>query len=251
MEAPIERRKVYELLAERLLTRIGERHLRPGDPLPTERELTRLYRVGRSSVREALRMLESKGLIKPVGTGAFVVAEYTNPFNDSLNLLLTLKETSLRELFEVRKILEVEAAALAAARRTAADLEAMGRAVEEMEAGLASADRYIAADLRFHLTVARATGNKVAVHLMHAIRGVLQEALASIYRIPGSPQQSIIQHRGILAAIASGDAADARWQMWQHLARVERDIEEILAGSPAGRGSRRHAAGGGKGARRG
>jgi len=251
MEAPIERRKVYELLAQRLLARISERRLRPGDPLPTERELTRLYHVGRSSVREALRMLESKGLIKPVGTGAFVVAEYANPLNDSLNLLLTLKETSLRELFEMRKILEVEAAALAAVRRTAADLEAMRRAIEEMEAGLTSQERYIAADLRFHLTVTSATGNKVAVHMMHAIRGALQEALASIYHIPGSPQQSIAQHRGILAAIARGDAAEARRQMWQHLARVESDIDSILGGSRSGDGTGRLEVGERKGTRRG
>jgi len=230
MEAPIERRKVYDQLAERLLARIKERRLRPGDPLPTERELTRLYRVGRSSVREALRMLESQGLIKPAGHGSFVVAEYGNPLNHSLNLLLALKETSLRELFEVRKILEVEAAGLAARRRTAADLEAMGRAVDEMEQGLDAQERYIAADLRFHLTVTSATGNKVAVHMMHAIRGALQEALASIYHIPGSPQKSIAQHREILAAIAAGDAPGARRRMWQHLARVEGDIDAVLGG---------------------
>ncbi len=229
MESPIERRKVYEQLAERLLARISQRRLRPGDPLPTERELTRLYRVGRSSVREALRMLESKGLIKPVGHGAFVVAEYGNPLNDSLNLLLALKETSLRELFEVRKILEVASAGLAASRRTAADLEAMRGAIDEMVSGLAAQDRYIAADLQFHLTVAASTRNKVAVHMMHAIRGALQEALRSIYHIPGSAQQSIAQHREILDAIASGDADEARARMWAHLARVEGDVNGTRA----------------------
>ena len=60
---PIERRKVYELIADQLLTEISERRLRPGDVIPPERELTRLYRAGRSSVREALRMLESRGVI--------------------------------------------------------------------------------------------------------------------------------------------------------------------------------------------
>lgn len=233
MDPPIERRKVYEQLAERLLARIAERRLRPGDALPTERELTRLYRVGRSSVREALRMLESRGLIKAVENGSFVVADYDNPLHDSLNLLLTLNETSLRELFEVRRILEVEAAALAASRRTDADLAAMRRAVEEMVAGLAAQERYIAADLEFHLTVVRSTRNKVALHMMHAIRGALQEALASIYHIPGSPQQSIAQHREILGAIASRNPEAARRRMWEHLARVQGDIDTILGGAPA------------------
>ncbi len=76
---PIERRKLYELIAEQLLTQISERRLRPGDPIPTERELTHLYRAGRSSVREALRMLESKGVIEAVGGGSFTVAGLRQP----------------------------------------------------------------------------------------------------------------------------------------------------------------------------
>lgn len=176
-------------------------------------------------------MLESKGLIKPVPNGTFAVADYGNPLNDSLNLLLAMKETSLRELFEVRKILEVEAAALAAARRTPADLDAMAQAIDEMVAGLAAQDRYIAADLRFHLTIVSSTRNNVAVHMMHAVRGALQDALASIYRIPGSPQRSIAQHREILRAITARDGEAARRRMWEHLARVEGDIDSILGGA--------------------
>lgn len=238
MEPPIERRKIYEQLAERLLAQIKARRLSPGDPLPTERELTQSYGVGRSSVREALRMLESKGLIKSVGKGAFVVAEFGHPLDHSLELLLTLQEASLRELFEVRKILEVEAAGLAAVRRTDQDLVAMRNAIEEMVQGLAAQDRYIGADLQFHLTVVGSTRNRIALHMMHAIRGPLQHALASIYHIPGSPQQSIAQHREILAAIAAEDAGAARQRMREHLLRVEGDIQNILTGAPEGRRSR-------------
>ncbi len=242
MDEAIERRKLYEQLAERLLAEITEGRLAPGDPLPTERELTERYRVGRSSVREALRMLESRGLIKAVGKGAFTVAEVANPLRDSVNLLLALRETSLAELFELRKILEVEAAGLAAERRTEDDLAAMRAAVDEMVGGLVEQQRYIRADLQFHLTIAAATRNRTAQHVMHAIRGVLQEALTSIYHIPGSPQQSIAQHREILTAVSARDANGARRKMWEHLTRVESDIEAILSDgtalSGAGRGGR-------------
>ncbi len=236
MYEPIERRKVYELIAERLLTQIRERRLRPGDALPTERGLMESYQVGRSSVREALRILESKGLIRSVNGGVFAVAEYGNVLNHSLQLLLVLQETNLRELFEVRKILEVEAAALAAIGRTDADLARMARSIEEMVEGLSSADHYIAADLQFHLTVAEATRNRVALHMMHAIRDVLHRALASIYHIPGSPQRSIAQHQSILAAIVEGQPDEARERMREHLLRVQRDIDAVLAGTPAPRG---------------
>ncbi len=246
MDEPIERRNVYELVAERLLEHISHRRLRPGDPFPTERELTQVYHVGRSSVREALRMLQSNGLIKPAGKGTFVVAEFANPLNHSLHLLLTLRETDLRELFEVRKILEGETAALAAARRTEEDLARMEQAIAQMVEGLAAQDRYIEADLRFHLTVAAATRNRIAVRMMQAVRDLLQRALASIYYIPGSPQRSIEQHRQILEAIAHGDAEGARRRMHEHLARVEGEIEHMIAapapaaasraGAPSGRG---------------
>ncbi len=229
MDEPIERRTVYELVAERLLEHISQRRLRPGDALPTERELTQVYHVGRSSVREALRMLQSNGLIKPAGKGVFVVAEFANPLNHSLHLLLTLRETDLRELFEVRKILEGETAALAAARRTDEDLAQMERAIVEMVEGLAAQDWYIEADLRFHLTIAAATRNRIALRMMQAVRDLLQRALSSIYHIPGSPQRSIEQHRLILDAIARRDAEGARRGMQEHLARVERDVQHMIA----------------------
>jgi GntR family transcriptional repressor for pyruvate dehydrogenase complex len=162
---PIERRNVYELVAERLLERINERGLRPGDALPTERELTEACRVGRSSVREALRMLQSSGVISPARKGVFVVAEYATPLNHSLHPLFTLDEANLLELFEVRKILEGETAAIAALRSNDEDLGRMGRAIEDMVAGLSAQDRYIEADLQFHLTIAastRATGSPCA-----------------------------------------------------------------------------------------
>lgn len=247
MDAPIERRNIYELVAERLLEHISRRRLRPGDVLPTERELTQTYGVGRSSVREALRMLQSNGLIKPAGKGTFVVAEFANPLHHSLHLLLTLQETDLRELFEVRKILEGETAALAAVRRTPEDLAQMERAIGEMVEGLAAQEQYIEADLRFHLTVAAATRNRIALRMMQAVRDLLQRALASIYYIPGSPQRSIEQHRLILDAIARGDAAAARQRMSEHLARVEGDIQHMIVApgprteqaSPALSGGRR------------
>src|SRR5258707_1329067 len=159
---PVTRRKVYELIAEQLTAEIGRRALQPGDVLPPERELTLLYRAGRSSVREALRMLESRGLIRPAGNGSFAVAAFRNPLNHSVRLLLSLDEATMHDIYEVRRILECEAAALAAARRAEPDLVRMAAAIHDMEAGLEepSGDRYIDADLRFHLAVAAATRNR-------------------------------------------------------------------------------------------
>jgi GntR family transcriptional regulator, transcriptional repressor for pyruvate dehydrogenase complex len=221
---PIERRKTYQLVAERLTEEISSRTLKPGDLLPPERELVSAFGVGRSSVREALRILESRGLIEGRGNGTFAVSTLRNPLNQGLHLLLAADEADAKELFEVRRILEGESAALAATRRTNADLRAMQTALAAMEAGLGSEESFIEADLRFHLRLAQATRNRVVMHLMHAIRDLLQRSLSSSYHIPGSPERAIDFHRLILEAIAAKRPDEARERMHEHVTRVERDI---------------------------
>lgn len=234
---PIERQKVYELIADQLLRRISERHLHPGDPLPTERELTLAFRAGRSSVREALRMLESKGVIENCGNGSFTVAGYANPLNSSVQLLLSLDQATMLDVYELRRILECEAAGLAAERHTDAHLALMDAAIEEMAAALASEDgdrgaRYIDGDLRFHLAIAEATRNGVVLHTMDALRGVIRRALMSIFLVPESPERSFEQHRAIRAAVAARDATAARAEMHAHLVRVESDVHNALTAGP-------------------
>jgi GntR family transcriptional regulator, transcriptional repressor for pyruvate dehydrogenase complex len=222
---PIERRKVYELVANRLVDDIAARRLKPGDPIPAERQLAQTLAVGRSSIREALRMVESRGLIASAGNGTFVVADYGNPLNTSLALLMEMGDGDLRQLFEVRKVLEVEMAGLAAERRSDEDVERMRHAIVAMDEGLGSAERYIAGDLEFHQAIVAATGNRIARSMMHAIRDVMRRALLSIYQIPGSPERSMEQHRQILDAVVAGRPDEARARMREHLLRVEGEIE--------------------------
>jgi len=220
---------VYEQVAEQLLGQIGARRLKPGDVLPPERELTESFGVGRSSIREALRMLESQGVISAVNGGSFVVADAANPLNSSLRLMFTLDEqTGMHDLFELRRILEVEAAALAAVRHGAGHLKEMDAAIEEMEASLADSggDRFIEADLRFHLAVAEATGNRLVLHSMQAVRDVIRRALLTVYSIPQSPESAVVEHRAVRAAIASGEPSRARHEMSNHLVRVESDVQK-------------------------
>ena len=225
---PLERRKVYEQIAEQLLAQIGSGRLRPGEPLPPERELTESFGVGRSSIREALRMLESQGVISANG-GSFAVADVANPLNSSFRLLFTLDERAgMHDLFELRRILDCEAAALAAERFGEQHLREMDTAIAEMDASLAadgSGDRFIDADLRFHLAVAEATGNRLLLHSMQAVRDVVRRALMTVFVIPRSPERAVVEHRAIRAAIAAGDPARARREMFNHLVRVETDVQ--------------------------
>jgi GntR family transcriptional regulator, transcriptional repressor for pyruvate dehydrogenase complex len=227
---PLDRRKVYEQIAEQLLAQIGSRRLKPGDALPSERELTQSFGVGRSSIREALRMLESRGVITTANGGAFVVADAANPLESSLRLLFALDDQAgMHDLFELRRILECEAAALAAERHSEAHLAEMDAAIEAMAASLEASGHdqsFIEADLRFHLALANATGNRLVLHSMHAVRDVLRRALLTVYHIPHSPESAVGEHRAIRAAVATGDPERARREMRHHLARVESDVQK-------------------------
>jgi GntR family transcriptional regulator, transcriptional repressor for pyruvate dehydrogenase complex len=171
-----------------------------------------------------LRMLESKGVIRSGGNGSFAVAAFGNTLNNSLDFLLSVDEADYGELFEVRRILEGEAAALAASRRRDEDVVQMAADIAAMEKGLASEEGFITADLRFHLTIAKASGNRLIAHLMDAIRSLLQRSLSSAYHIPGSPEGAVVLHRLILEAIAGKRPEEARQRMQEHVSRVERDI---------------------------
>jgi GntR family transcriptional repressor for pyruvate dehydrogenase complex len=220
---PITRQKTYELVAERLLGLISGGDLQPGDAVPAERELAQAYGVGRSSIREALRMLESKGVIRSTGNGSFTVAAFGDTLNRSLDFLLSVDQADFRELFEVRHVLEAEAAALAAERHVEPDIAEMARQVAAMQAGLNSEADFIAADLRFHMAIAQATRNRLIVHLMHAIRSQLQRSLAASFHVPGSPEHAIEMHRLILDAIAAREPDEARRRMHEHVTRVALD----------------------------
>jgi len=172
-------------------------------------------------------MLESRGLIQSRGNGSFAVSEFGNPLHESLALLVSVDEADERELFEARRIIEGETAALAAERRSSEHLERMAEAIGAMEDGLGKESTYIAADLVFHLTVAEACGNRVVSHLMHALRGQVQRALGTAFLVPGGPQRSVEQHREILAAIEGRRPGEARRVMHDHIQRVEHEIHEL------------------------
>jgi GntR family transcriptional repressor for pyruvate dehydrogenase complex len=98
-----------------------------------------------------------------------------------------------------------------------------------MESSIGSEDDYIAADLEFHLTIAEATGNRVAALLMHALRDQLHRALGTVYQIPHSAELSLDQHREIVDAISARRPEEARAAMQAHIGRVEREIDTLAA----------------------
>jgi len=215
------------LVASSISREIAQGRLKPGDQLPTEQALALTFGVSRNVVREAIARLRSEGRIwSQQGRGAFVADEPNNTVltidHDSLH-----QADAFRNLFEIRGILEVEIAALAAIRRTDADLEAMRAALATMASAPYGSVTWLKTDLEFHRTVATATQNSYMMPFLTFVsERVSDSILASGQRQRSDDLASITlgEHQRILDAIAKGDPEAAKRAMTEHLAGAARRV---------------------------
>jgi len=225
---PVQAPKVFERVAVQIEQRILDGELHSGDRLPTERELAEQFQVSRTAVREALKILAQKGLVdmRP-GRGTIVIDGAHEALQHSLGLVMRLKLGEVggsNSLVEVREILEVEIAALAAERATEQEIAAMREAVQVMDESLDNADAFIAADNRFHEALAQATQNALILTLVRSIVNLLSEQRKQIFATAGGPQRGQVHHKSILASVIKHDPAAARAAMRAHLRQVREDV---------------------------
>jgi GntR family transcriptional repressor for pyruvate dehydrogenase complex len=223
MLEPIKRTTLREEAAEQIRALIAEGPMRPGDRLPSERDLVVKLAVSRTTIREALRSLEIRGLleVRP-GEGAFVRELPLEALIDPLASTLHNRR-SLLELLEVRRNLEPGIAALAAQRAQAGDIDEMKLLLVEIEQRLENRryDAAVKSIIAFHRVITRATGNRLIQRLMDTISGLLSASMRETLRIPGRPGRSLKSHRQILAAIESRDPVAARETMLSHMQGLE------------------------------
>ena len=189
-----------DAIVDQIIDLISRRVLRPGDRLPSERELCRRFDVGRSSVREALRSLSVMGVLDGrVGDGTFVSDDdrYLERTLQLGGMLLDPKR--VEDLIETRLMLESHTAYWAASRAAAENLAAMEVTQEGMAAALEDSEHFLAHDLRFHLEVARATQNTILSSLVTMTRRYLQEWIRGSLEAASAEEQS-----GIAGSDASG-----------------------------------------------
>lgn len=219
---PVQPVRAYQRVAEQIEDRILSGELPPGARLPAERELVHQFAVGRSTIREALRVLQSSGLVRsrpgdPLG--AEVLGVSPDNLSQALGRLTRSHLSSLGELVQFRMVLEAESNRLAARLRSDDDLRRMAAQIERMEELAGSATglhAFSEADALFHRAVAEASGNALlglctrAVHdaVVDVIEGKISHA-AGDAGAPAWMRRSIAHHRQVLDAIRAGDAATA------------------------------------------
>jgi GntR family transcriptional repressor for pyruvate dehydrogenase complex len=239
--APIKSTRIYEEIVRQVKAMIAEGRLKSGDQLPPERDLSEKFVVSRTSVREALRALESLGLveIRP-GEGTFVREVSVEALIEPLALVMASQREAISELFEARRVLEPSIAALAALRATPDEIQEMDRILEDQAKEVAAGRTGLGQDAAFHAAIGVASHNRAITRIVHAIMDLLTQSREESLNTPGRPDRSHQDHRRILAAIRRRNEAAARQAMLDHLNAVEHLVlgEGAPAGRPRGGGSR-------------
>lgn len=228
---PLSTQRLYEQLAERIRQQILSGRLNAGNKLPTERELAEEYGVSRTVVREAVKTLKQEGLLEiRAGLGTFVVDATGQAFSQSLELMMSMGlSDKLVDIVEIREILEVEIATLAAQRARDENTEKMEIAIGIMDKNLDNITEFIKQDHAFHLALAEATQNVVLPQLLASIVDLLQELRSQTALVEGSLERGQMHHRRIFKAIRDKDPIAARKAMQAHLKQVRQDSDAALA----------------------
>jgi len=237
----IETEKASTVVVDQILDLIRERKLKPGDKLPSETKLMELFGLGRSSVREAKNFLAAKHVIsiKP-GKGSFIRHIGPEAFDSHLISLLIAEDT-LSDIYEVREIMEVEVAALAAERATPQDLNKLLKVVRTMAK---KADRGLEVykeGLRFHEVLIHAAHNQVLEKLFKPVLSLLHEVQKPVYIKISDPKKEFETHENIYKSIKDRDARRAKAVMASHLQYVRSvtgkaleasERKEVVTGAP-------------------
>jgi GntR family transcriptional regulator, transcriptional repressor for pyruvate dehydrogenase complex len=229
---PLEREpRLYERLVDKILGLISSGAWKPGFRLPPERELSEAFGVSRTVVREAVKALEARGVLESAaGSGVSVRLADFNMVSRSLQTYMQLSNRVDFEirLNEVRRVLEVEMVALAAARRTPEQLAQLYQICQQMRTGKNSAKEMAELDFRLHVTLAEATQNELFKVLLAPLIHQLRDQIILTWEdFPRPVEQVFDQHEAIVSAVENEDADAARQAMLKHLIFSRQVLEDI------------------------
>lgn len=216
----IRQPSLSDQVTDQMMELIAQGRLKPGQKLPSERELAEQFGVSRTVIREAVRSLTAKGLLEVnAGSGMVVRKPTASSIADHFKLLLRLNSDGdpLEYIFDVRHVLEVEIAGRAALKATPEDIQEMERHLNLMAQSLDNLEQAATADVEFHAALARATQNPLFAILLSSISGIMLEVRRLGFTLTGAPDRVLEEHARILEQVRAGDAEGARQTMSDHL----------------------------------
>jgi len=224
----IHRDQLYKQVADQIQELIVTESLRPGDKLPSERELAERLGISRTVVREAIRTLSVRGLVrvKP-GCGTYIQELSPKHAMAPIELLFKLRQTagSLENLYEVRRTLEVEIAGLAAERAQEQDLAALEATIDGMVASAADSEKSAEYDLAFHTALAAAAHNDLFSILLGLTANLWRDVIRLSHQVPRATEDGVYHHRNILKWVRKRDPQRAREAMLAHIRHSQWQVE--------------------------
>lgn len=215
---PLPLDTVVSGVARKLLTYFTSGDIEPGTRLPPERQLSTSLGVGRSAVREALAALDILGIVytRP-GSGTYLRGRASELLPETLSWGLMLSAERTRDLVDIRHVLEVQAARLAADRVTPEEIVRLRECVETMRTKIDTLDAFVEADLTFHQEIGEASGNTVLRDLLQTVRVLLRVWVNRIVVDPKEAKLALSQHAAVLEAIEASDPDAAAEAMGTHM----------------------------------
>jgi GntR family transcriptional repressor for pyruvate dehydrogenase complex len=232
----VRKTRVYAGIAAQIQRLIADGRLKPGDRLPPERELAEVFGVSRTSVRDAIRVLETQGLVEPRhGDGTIVrqipIDTIVSPLADAL----AAGKDLTADLFDMRKMLEPPLARAAALRAMDEDIRTMAEILDHQGRRVAAGEIAIEEDNEFHYRIAAASKNQVVLRTIDVLMDLLRESRVRSLQGPGRSEKSLAGHRRILEAVCRHDPDGAAEAMRAHIEEIEMSLF-----SHAPSGGRRH-----------
>jgi GntR family transcriptional repressor for pyruvate dehydrogenase complex len=226
-----------ELLVKEIIKQIHSEHLKPGDCLPSQRALAKMFKVGLGSVREAIKILNVMGYINVIrGKGTYIAETALDTDVHSSRLEKALEAVSLTELMKAREILECEAAGIAAEVRDKDAIFQLKRIGEQMDFSNEDTDLYYKIDFKFHMAVADATHNRAIIELVkilvdraHGHVGLMDVSLS--ISMPLNAHAAIVTAKNVIDAIEAGDGNRAKKEMYDHLNIVKVNLHNEFPGT--------------------
>ena len=215
---PVIKTSISQDIVTQIMNLISNGDLKPGQRLPAERELCKMFSAGRSSLREALRCLSIVGVLDArVGEGTSVALDGAKFFGTIVEWRVMTEKHDVEDMMELRLALEGLTAANAARKRSEKDLAKLQALLVSMEEVIDDEKRFAALDLDFHLTLAKASDNFLIFDLVAMIRGQLAKTLSRVLLLPNARPLSLKEHTSVYRAIKRGDPVEATTAIHAHL----------------------------------
>jgi Transcriptional regulators len=218
----VEKKRAYEDVVSQIQALIDDGRLKQGDQLPTERDLSMTFKVSRSTIREAMRTLESMKLVQSrQGNGTYVLAANEENLVQPLAVALFREKDNFHDIFYVRKIIEPHVAELAAENATPEEINKLAAIIKAHEESVADGKSGVKYDTAFHDLLGRMSKNPVLERLLSALNDFLERTRDEYLQDDERAKKSIIGHHKVFTAVKEGDCSAARQAMYRHLKEVE------------------------------